>query len=72
MLIVFIMFMGVFNPIPNVTAIVLSLFLIVPIGIIDSFIIVKMAGEAGISMGGQRIVFYQVPIAALGGKGYTP
>ena len=71
-LITFTMFMGVFNPISNVTAIILSFFLIAPIGMIDSFIIVKMAGEAGITMGGQRIIFYQVPVAALGGKGYTP
>jgi len=71
-LIAFTMFMGIFNPISNVTAIILSFFLIAPIGMIDSFIIVKMSGEAGITMGGQRIIFYQVPVAALGGKGYTP
>jgi len=72
MLIAFVIFMGVFSPIPTMIAIILSLFLTVPMGIIDSFIIVKMTGEAGISMGGQRIMFYQVPIATLGGKGYTP
>lgn len=72
MLILFIIFMRVFNPISTLTAIILSLFLIILIGIIDSFIIVKMTGEAGIGMGGQRIIFYEVPIATLGGKGYTP
>ncbi|MHA1722760.1 MAG: OPT/YSL family transporter [Candidatus Baldrarchaeia archaeon] len=72
MLIAFTIYMGVFNPMSFETVVFLSIFLIIPMGIIDSFIIVKMVGEAGISMGAQRIIFYQVPIAALGGKGYTP
>ena len=71
-LIVFTIYFRVFNPMPIATVIFLSVFLIIPMGIIDSFIIVKMTGEAGIGMGAQRIIFYQVPIAALGGKGYTP
>ena len=46
--------------------------LLVPIAIIDMFILIKFVGEAGIGMGAQRLAFYEIPLTTTGLVGYTP
>ncbi|MFX0198829.1 MAG: OPT/YSL family transporter, partial [Candidatus Hodarchaeota archaeon] len=64
--------LGIFSPFPFWVSIALSLVLLVPIAIIDVFILIKFVGEAGIGMGAQRLAFYEIPLATTGLYGYTP
>ncbi len=62
----------IFTPFPFWISMVLALALMIPVAIIDVFILIKFVGEAGIGMGIQRIAFYEIPLATAGLKGYLP
>jgi len=53
-------------------SIIFSLILLIPIAIVDVFVLIKFVGETGIGMGAQRIAFYEIPLATTGLVGYTP
>ena len=69
---VLVVVLSIFSPFPIWASVVLSLILLVPIAIIDVFILIKFVGETGIGMGAQRIAFYEIPLATAGLYGYTP
>ncbi len=62
----------VFTPFPFWISIVLALILMVPIAVIDVYILLKFVGEAGLGMGIQRLAFYEIPLATVGLSGYLP
>ncbi len=63
--------LNVFSPFPIWTSISISIFLLLPIVLIDTFVMVKFVGEAGIGMGVQRLAFYEIPLTVIGLEGYT-
>lgn len=75
LIIVFIVIMillNIFSPLPFWIGILLTLILLFPIAIIDTYVLIKFVGEAGIGMGAQRLAFYEIPLAAIGLEGYVP
>ena len=63
--------LNVFSPFPIWLTIVISLVLLLPIALIDTFVLTKFVGEAGIGMGVQRLAFYEIPLTLVGVNGYT-
>ncbi len=61
-----------FSPYPFWISIVIALFLMIPVAVIDVYILIKFVGEAGLGMGIQRLAFYEVPLASVGLSGYLP
>ncbi|MHA2314640.1 MAG: OPT/YSL family transporter [Candidatus Hermodarchaeia archaeon] len=64
--------LNVFSPFPSWIAILISLLLLLPVALIDTFVMVKFVGEAGLGMGAQRLAFYEIPLAITGLEGYVP
>jgi len=64
--------LGVFSPFPLWVGIVISLIILLPVAIIDTFVMIKFVGEAGLGMGVQRLAFYEIPLAMAGFQGYVP
>ncbi len=64
--------LNVFSPFPAWIAIFISLLLLLPVALIDTFVLVKFVGEAGMGMGAQRLAFYEIPLAVVGLEGYVP
>jgi uncharacterized oligopeptide transporter (OPT) family protein len=64
--------LNVFSPFPSWIAILISLLLLLPVALIDTFVMVKFVGEAGIGMGAQRLAFYEIPLAVVRLEGYVP
>ena len=64
--------LNVFSPFPSWIAILISLLLLLPVALINTFVMVKFVGEAGIGMGAQRLAFYEIPLAVAGLEGYVP
>ncbi|MFW9830959.1 MAG: OPT/YSL family transporter [Candidatus Thorarchaeota archaeon] len=67
-----IVMLNVFSPFPIWISVVISVILLLPIALIDTFVMVKFVGEAGLGMGVQRLAFYEIPLAMGGLEGYTP
>ncbi|MFX1509601.1 MAG: OPT/YSL family transporter [Promethearchaeota archaeon] len=63
--------LNVFSPLPIWMSVVIAVLLLLPIALIDTFVLVKFVGEAGIGMGVQRLAFYEIPLAVIGLQGYT-
>jgi hypothetical protein len=63
--------LNIFSPLPIWASVIIALFLLLPIALIDTFVLVKFVGEAGIGMGVQRLAFYEIPLAVIGLEGYT-
>ncbi|MHA2406473.1 MAG: OPT/YSL family transporter, partial [Candidatus Hermodarchaeia archaeon] len=63
--------LNVFAPMPIWMSIIIALVLLLPIALIDTFVLVKFVGEAGIGMGVQRLAFYEIPLTVIGLQGYT-
>lgn len=64
--------LNVFSPFPFWIAILISFLLLLPVALLDTFVMVKFVGEAGIGMGAQRLAFYEIPLAVAGLEGYIP
>jgi uncharacterized oligopeptide transporter (OPT) family protein len=62
----------IFSPYPIGINILLALVFMVPMAIIDIFILIKFVGEAGLGMGLQRLAFYEVPLTTTGLVGFLP
>ncbi|MFX1317814.1 MAG: OPT/YSL family transporter [Promethearchaeota archaeon] len=65
-----IIILNVFSPFPIWISVLIALILLLPIALIDTFVLVKFVGEAGIGMGVQRLAFYEIPLAVIGLQGY--
>ena len=63
--------LNVFSPFPTWTSVIIAIILLLPIALIDTFVMVKFVGEAGIGMGVQRLAFYEIPLTVIGLEGYT-
>jgi uncharacterized oligopeptide transporter (OPT) family protein len=66
-----IIILNVFSPLPIWASVLIALFLLLPIALIDTFVLVKFVGEAGLGMGVQRLAFYEIPLTVIGLEGYT-
>jgi hypothetical protein len=64
--------LNVFFPFPAWLSITLALVLLIPIALIDVFVMLKFVGEAGFGIGAQRLAFYEIPLATIGASGYPP
>lgn len=64
--------LNVFSPFPIWISVIISLVLLLPIALIDTFVMVKFVGEAGLGMGVQRLAFYEIPLTMVGLVGYVP
>ena len=64
--------LGVFSPYPIWVGIAISIIILLPVAIIDTFVMIKFVGEAGLGMGVQRLAFYEIPLAMAGFQGYVP
>ncbi|MFX1566565.1 MAG: OPT/YSL family transporter, partial [Promethearchaeota archaeon] len=62
--------LNIFSPLPIWVSVVIALLLLLPIALIDTFVLVKFVGEAGIGMGVQRLAFYEIPLTVIGIRGY--
>ncbi len=58
-------------PYPTWVSIVYTILFVAPIGIVDSYVILKMSGETGLPIGIYRFLLYQAPITASGYRGYA-
>jgi uncharacterized oligopeptide transporter (OPT) family protein len=66
-----IIILNVFSLFPIWISVLIAIVLLLPIGLVDTFVMVKFVGEAGIGMGVQRLAFYEIPLTAIGVQGYT-
>ncbi|MGQ4891619.1 MAG: OPT/YSL family transporter [Candidatus Njordarchaeia archaeon] len=69
----FILFVALFNifaPLNMGLAIALSIMFLIPIGILDSFILIRMMGEVGMTFGVYRLVLYEGVIYTSGYRKY--
>ena len=64
--------LNVFFPFPAWLSVTLALVLLIPIALIDVFVMLKFVGEAGFGIGAQRLAFYEIPLATIGASGYSP
>lgn len=64
--------LNVFSSYPIWVSVLIAIVLLLPIALIDTFVLVKFVGEAGIGMGVQRLAFYEIPLAMIGFQGYVP
>lgn len=64
--------LNVFSPFPSWIGVLISLLLLLPVALVDTFVMVKFVGEAGLGMGAQRLAFYEIPLAVVGLDGYVP
>jgi hypothetical protein len=62
--------LNIFWPFPVWLSVAIALVLLVPIALIDVFIMLKFVGEAGFGIGAQRLAFYEIPLATIGAYGY--
>lgn len=46
-------------------------FLIVAVGFVDTWIMTRMMGEIGLTMGAHRLIFYEIPLASTGVRTWT-
>ncbi|MFW9934150.1 MAG: OPT/YSL family transporter [Candidatus Thorarchaeota archaeon] len=69
--IIIIIALNVFSAFPIWITIIIGIILLLPIALIDTFVLVKFVGEAGIGMGVQRLAFYEIPLTVIGLQGYT-
>ncbi len=70
--VIIVVVLNMFAPMPTWYSIPLALMFLIPIALIDVFVMIKFVGEAGIGMGAQRLAFYEIPLASIGVTGYTP
>ena len=71
-LIVLVSILGVFSLYPLWVGVLISIIILLPVAIIDTFVMIKFVGEAGLGMGVQRLAFYEIPLAMVGFEGYVP
>ncbi|MFX0168454.1 MAG: OPT/YSL family transporter [Candidatus Hodarchaeota archaeon] len=64
--------LNVFSLYPLWVGILISIVLLLPVAIIDTFVLIKFVGEAGLGMGVQRLAFYEIPLTMVGFRGYVP
>jgi len=64
--------LNVFFPFPAWLSVTLALVLLIPIALVDVFVMLKFVGEAGFGVGAQRLAFYEIPLATIGASGYPP
>ena len=67
---VFVVVFGIFNPLPMYMAVLLGILFLIPIGIIDCFILIRMMGEIGMTFGAHRLAMYEGVIYTSGYRGY--
>ena len=67
---IFIIYFGIFNPLSVYLAVFLALVFLIPVAIIDNFILIRMMGEIGMTFGAHRLAMYEGVIYSSGYRGY--
>ena len=68
--ILFVVIFQVFSPLPTILAVIISIIFLFPIAILDSYILIRMMGEIGMTFGAHRLVMYEGLIFTTRYRGY--